>query len=612
MRQLVTNRMVVLFLVVAALEPVWSATKSSPLVLNVFINYSVTPNQIIINGGGFSNSGLAPTVILNNGSLAPLVSFTATTIVANLPRGIPAGSELLVITNSDGLSVQFEVAFGEVGPQGPMGPQGLTGATGPAGPQGQQGPSGATGAIGPAGPTGAIGPAGPTGAIGPAGPSGPAGPTGPAGPAGPIGTQGPQGNAGPAGPTAAGACADNANRFVDCGNGTVTDTQTGLIWLKHAACYSTATATDFATANNTASTLQSGQCGLTDGSAAGSWRLPTDQEWAALVQPQCANDPAGPAIPNKAGTGCYSNSPWATVDWESPVTYWSSTTLTAYDPSYGQFAQLQGGQVAGGPKFNHMRIWPVRSGGQPGATGPQGVQGLTGATGPAGPQGPIGPIGLQGPQGAQGLLGPAGPQGPQGPAGLISSLGDFCNLLGSDYISQAAAGCMKIVFATAATYDGALGGVANANAICQKTAVSAGLPGRYKVWLSDSLGASPSTTFAHSQVPYELQQPDGSISVNWANWNVLTSNNPPAALDRDEFGQIGALDSGSGIAWTGTNSNGTPASPNCQNWTSNSSGDYGAAGFTNNNGGYWSYWPNWNGAPGQTCDTQHHLYCFQQ
>ena len=41
-------------------------------------------------------------------------------------------------------------------------------------------------------------------------------------------------------PLADGACSNPPgvnNRFVDCGNGTVTDTQTGLIWLKKANCF---------------------------------------------------------------------------------------------------------------------------------------------------------------------------------------------------------------------------------------------------------------------------------------------------------------------------------------------------------------------------------------
>src|SRR5437773_9255267 len=78
--------------------------------------------------------------------------------------------------------------------------------------------------------TGAAGPMGPTG------PGGPIGPTGATGPLGAIGATGAQGPTGPAGPPgtvthAAPPCSDNSNRYVDCGNGTVTDSVTGLTWL---------------------------------------------------------------------------------------------------------------------------------------------------------------------------------------------------------------------------------------------------------------------------------------------------------------------------------------------------------------------------------------------
>jgi Protein of unknown function (DUF1566)/Collagen triple helix repeat (20 copies)/IPT/TIG domain len=296
-----------------------------PLVNNTTINYSINPSQVTINGSGFSNSGLAPTVLFNNISLTPLVSFTNLQIVANLPTGTQPGSYRLRITNSQGNAYEFDVTYGAVGQQGPFGPPG------PTGPQGQQGPTGATGS---------------TGATGP---------------------QGPQG---PAGPTAAGRCYDNANRFVDCGNGTVTDTQTGLIWLKNADCLAHS-GTDFQSANTVAANLASGQCGLTDESGSGNWRLPTQQEWADLEQPACAQDPGGPAIPNKAGTGCYSSNPWASVDWESPVTYWSATTCTISGPnwqsglpSYAFAAQLQSAETSCGPKGPSgapSRAWPVRN-----------------------------------------------------------------------------------------------------------------------------------------------------------------------------------------------------------------------------------------------------------
>src|SRR5215467_2555038 len=185
------------------LTPLFAAA-ATPIVNSSTINYGVNPNQITVIGSGFSPQNKAPVVLFNNVTV-PVLSFADTQIVASLPAGTSAGSYRLRITNSQGNFYEFDVTYGAIGPQGPMGLIGPTGATGPAGPQG------------------------------------PAGPTGPAGPSGPQGLQG------PSGPTAAGACSDNVNRFVDCGNGTVSDTQTGLIWLKNANCLGGG---DFATANN--------------------------------------------------------------------------------------------------------------------------------------------------------------------------------------------------------------------------------------------------------------------------------------------------------------------------------------------------------------------------
>jgi hypothetical protein len=57
------------------------------------------------------------------------------------------------------------------------------------------------------------------------------------------------------------------------GNGTVTDG--GLVWLKNADCFGKQ---NWNQAMNSAAGLKSGMCGLTDGSTAGQWRLPTKDE----------------------------------------------------------------------------------------------------------------------------------------------------------------------------------------------------------------------------------------------------------------------------------------------------------------------------------------------
>ena len=67
-------------------------------------------------------------------------------------------------------------------------------------------------------------------------------------------------------------------RWIDNGNGTITDTVTGLIWMKKADCINQTWPAAVAAVNS----LASGQCGLTDGSTAGSWRMPNRNEMQSL------------------------------------------------------------------------------------------------------------------------------------------------------------------------------------------------------------------------------------------------------------------------------------------------------------------------------------------
>lgn len=67
-------------------------------------------------------------------------------------------------------------------------------------------------------------------------------------------------------------------RFVDHDDGTVTDTVTGLVWLKMADCLQG----DWTTALAAVQALATGQCGLSDGSQAGSWRMPNRNEMESL------------------------------------------------------------------------------------------------------------------------------------------------------------------------------------------------------------------------------------------------------------------------------------------------------------------------------------------
>jgi Protein of unknown function (DUF1566) len=69
-------------------------------------------------------------------------------------------------------------------------------------------------------------------------------------------------------------------RFTDNGDGTITDNLTGLIWLKNADCFGQR---NWEQALADANALADPQCGLSDGSVAGDWRLPNRKELGSLL-----------------------------------------------------------------------------------------------------------------------------------------------------------------------------------------------------------------------------------------------------------------------------------------------------------------------------------------
>ena len=160
----------------------------------------------------------------------------------------------------------------------------------------------------------------------------------------------------------AGPCFDNANRYVDCGNGTVTDTVSELVWLKQANCFGTS---DWAAANRTAAGLKDGDCGLADGSSPGDWRLPTYPEWFAMVARAvtwlgCFT----PSLTNDAGTGCYGLGGGTSMTGvATDYGYWSSTAFEV-NPSEAHFVNLDNGDngSVAGKVITSGRVWPVRGG----------------------------------------------------------------------------------------------------------------------------------------------------------------------------------------------------------------------------------------------------------
>ena len=97
-------------------------------------------------------------------------------------------------------------------------------------------------------------------------------------------------------------------RFIDNQDGTVMDRTTGLVWLKDAGCFS---ATTWATAVGEVHALANGSCGLSDGSAPGTWRLPNIIELESVIDVSASNPVITPG------------NPFTNV---STAIYWSSTS----------------------------------------------------------------------------------------------------------------------------------------------------------------------------------------------------------------------------------------------------------------------------------------------
>lgn len=155
----------------------------------------------------------------------------------------------------------------------------------------------------------------------------------------------------------------------------------------------------------------------------------------------------------------------------------------------------------------------------------------------------------------------------------------------------------KAVFITSSSYDGNLGGVTGANALCQLAADSAGLPGSFKAWLGDDLGNAPSLNF--SQLGKFINS-GLTVAIEWAD---LIDGDLLAPIRENEYGV-----QRSQSVWTYvlTNGDADSSGSNCQNWTSNSGSDIGEIGYNNRVDFFWT-----ESSTG-SCSTKLPIYCFEQ
>ena len=126
-----------------------------------------------------------------------------------------------------------------------------------------------------------------------------------------------------------------AQRFVDNGDGTVTDTQTGLMWTKDANPFGRLNWKDAMS-----------RCSSFSISGIDGWLLPSKDELEAIYHAIQGGHPF---------TGVQASRYW------SSTTDWSNTT-DAVSTGYAWNVNMDGGYVRSSYKYITHYVWPVRAG----------------------------------------------------------------------------------------------------------------------------------------------------------------------------------------------------------------------------------------------------------
>jgi len=134
------------------------------------------------------------------------------------------------------------------------------------------------------------------------------------------------------------------NRFIDLNDGTMLDTSSSLRWLKNANCF---VIQNWDEAISSAAGLAAPTCGLSDGTVAGDWHLPTKDELSTLV-----------AAPDNYRYNTLNAAGFTNVQ---AFNYWSSSSY-AFSTISAWIVNVDSGYENVNYKDYNNYVWPVRSG----------------------------------------------------------------------------------------------------------------------------------------------------------------------------------------------------------------------------------------------------------
>lgn len=164
----------------------------------------------------------------------------------------------------------------------------------------------------------------------------------------------------------------------------------------------------------------------------------------------------------------------------------------------------------------------------------------------------------------------------------------------------------KLLFVTSEQFNGALDGLAGADARCMNAAADAGLEGEYLAWLSDgTLGPAQRM----EKFPGDYRLPNGVLVAN--SWQDLTNSTLIHPINADEHGEPGpdvSVCIGDEV-WTNTVANGDPNTQNdCDEWTDGTPQRSSSAGRSSAVDATWTH----SECSAVACSTELPLYCIQQ